>query len=234
MSTAETTAPDSNPTSHQYTAEKIAAMFKRPTNARELLQNLKIVVDRDLLLQPAFGENALLMKIFAGSAVKDEAPSKYDQTAARRVSVTIDDAHFPEMTVSLHFGLANDGAQTGITPQRARRFGWIEMSVASVPGFDVREVRDVFGQNAVTAIDHGNATDGAHYVPTIKGKVDYPYYGDKTATSGPPYSQKYQWKDVLFKIKLDSSPPEPLAPGQRRQIFDRDEVQDIRIAVEDR
>src|SRR6185312_3885768 len=136
----------------EYSAEQIRSLFRRPASFGELLRNLKVAVDDDLILQPAFNDDALLETFFAGVAVRREAvPYLTGSYSAEDVHVTIDDARFPKMTAVLrqgqHVQLAHDSAR-GHVPEHLSRSGFIELNVASVPGADVRTVRDVFGQGS--------------------------------------------------------------------------------------
>lgn len=209
-----------------YSPAEMVALFVRPTNAAQLLQNLKIAVDRDLLLQRAFSDTAVLEKVFAGSAVTRQPFAGLSD--GQDFSVTIDDPRFPKMTVFLRQGAGLGGADP------AHRFALLKLNVAAVPGFDVCAAHDVFGPGDLNLPDPGLTSHGVAYPLENKGKIEYRFYGDPTATPGPPYSRRYVQKDVSFGVKFNSADQAPLWPSQRDRIYDRDVVQDVRIVVEER
>ncbi len=215
-----------------YTTAQIAAMFKRPTNVTRLLRNLKIVVDRDLLLQPGLSDDAVLMKLFAGAGVKHVKVPDTKLLEARDSSVSIDDRQFPGMTVSLRQGKNRVPEGLGVK-EHETRFGWIEINGASIPNFTVAKVHDVFGDRSSDTIDYGFGTDGATYVPTQKGTIVYSFYRDPTATPRPPYSRLYGNRELTFNIKLDAPTENGLRSPEHRTIHSTDEIESLRILVKE-
>lgn len=213
----------------EYTAKEMATMFGRPTNVVELLRNLKAAMDRDLILQPSFNDDTLLRKFFAGSSVRREPVSNISPYVAEDVFITIDDPHFPKMTVRLrqghHVQSAHDSG-AGRIPEHSVRTAFIEMNVASVPGFNVSAVRDVFGQGTA-GIDSGEGTDGFRYTPTRKGGVFYDYVNGKSSDAPSPFMRKYSQKNAIFNVKLDSRDQDP------RTIRNSDELRSIRLVIEE-
>jgi hypothetical protein len=66
--------PGHDQQSGSISAKDISEQFDRPSNVAQLLHNLKTAVDRRLLVQPAFDNDEVLMKVFAGSAI-ERSPS---------------------------------------------------------------------------------------------------------------------------------------------------------------
>jgi hypothetical protein len=211
-----------------YSAEEIASLFQRPTTLRQLLQNIKLAADRDLPLQPNFYADSVLTKLFAGKSVARAPLSNMTDG-----TVEIDDPHFPHMTVWFREGTMSAVSAT----QSDRRFGTLKMDVGDVPGCTVSLVLDVFGPHPLLRGGTGYNPHGTPPPPDRKGYIEYPYYGDETATPDPPYSRRYGSKTLIFGVKLDSdsshtpaAPSEPPLPHSR--LFSRDEVRDIRITIQ--
>ena len=221
-----TAATDSAP--QIQSAEQIAAQFQRPTGLVPLLENLKRTLERDLLLQPAFYEDSVLLKVFPAQSVTRTFPPGIHS----EVSLVIVDPHFPHLSVSIREG---EAPWDSSAPQ-APRFATLKMSVAELPHFTVCTVTDVFGQHAVFSLDSGVTSHGVGYTAEGKGFVRYPYYSDESATPGPPYSKRYLNKQIIFGIKFepDTIRTEPLLPTQLERIRYRDEVRDITINIENR
>jgi hypothetical protein len=184
-------APDSvqDPLPEGASAEDISGLFDRPSNVAQLLHNLKVAVDRRLLVQPAFDNDAVLMKVFAGSAI--ERPPSNPVLLDHELSITIDDPHFPEMTVSLSL------------PKSAGRDARVRMNVVAVPSFDLCAVRDVFGLSAKVIRDSGVSDHGISYDRHDKGNVYYysapPWLANEASHARPTDTQ------VSFAIKLENA-----------------------------
>jgi hypothetical protein len=206
-------------------------MFERPKNPEKLLQNLKIAMDKNLVLQPAFADKAVLLKFFNGRQVKRKAQSGYSTSDSFELSVVVDDVRFPQMTVTVRQGTATSAGYEGAaghTPTHVRRIGELNVNVGAVPGFTVCMVRDVFGRDSRSEVEYGSATDGVTYVPDKKGTAVYEYPGDPITVGQPPGT-----KEVKFEVKLDD--PERVAemrmllPMPHRKIRNRDAINDLRL-----
>jgi hypothetical protein len=184
-------APDSghDQLSGSTSAGDISALFDRPSNVAQLLYNLKVAIDRRLLVQPAFDNDVVLMKVFAGSAIERLPPNPVLLDHA--LSIKIDDPHFPGMTVSLSL------------PESAGRDARVRMNVAAVPGFDLCAVRDVFGLNAQVIRDSGISAHGIVYDRHDKGSVHYnsapPWFANQPSHARPSDTQ------LSFAIKLENT-----------------------------
>jgi len=71
-----------------YTARDIAAMFEPPRTVANLLSNLKIVLDRQLLAQPAFFDDEVLRRVFNAIDVQWVRPGAAGAVSDRLVKPT--------------------------------------------------------------------------------------------------------------------------------------------------
>ena len=67
-----------------YSGSEIAAMLTRPTTAAQLLKNLKLVWDKQLLMQPAFFEDSNLLKCFDGAEIHWKKVAAIDASVRTR------------------------------------------------------------------------------------------------------------------------------------------------------
>jgi hypothetical protein len=213
------TSATPEPSNERYSSEQMDRLFERPSDVAQLLHNLKIAVDRDLLLQPAFDDDALLMKVFAGSAI--ERTTSKGSVDGRDVSIRIDDPHFPRMTVALSLG-------RGADPRAL-----VEINVAAIPTFDICAVRDVFGLGAEVIVDShvGMRAVGNVDTPREKGIVRYSS-GHQLVTDAASRPRQVN-REVAFTVKMDSANGR-LWPVQDHRIRNRDEVQSVRIWIAER
>jgi len=202
-----------------YSAQEIDAMLDRPTDFKHLLRNLKLAMDKDLLLQPGFYTDANLLKFFNGTRVTWSTPSPHMKNMTwRRFEVVADRRVLPGTTVDLlrscDLRPAFTGA-SGLVPAHIATIAVVDIPVGDVPGFTVDVVRSVFGDNGSSFVDSGAGTDGGRYVPTSKGSLTYDDgVKERSAKSNVERSS------VKFFVKLDS--PTALAGGARSWEIDHD------------
>jgi len=129
---------------------RIGAMFSRPQNASELLENLKLAYDKELFIQSGFYDDANLMKFFAGTAVNwgEPRPLRALPNIVRDVVITADAHAFPQMTVTVSHACLPKYKH--VSAHRSVVYGLaynarLELRVATVPGFTVARTRAVFG-----------------------------------------------------------------------------------------
>ena len=130
-------------------AEAVRALYQRPTNADELLRNLKVAMDGRLLLQPAFFESASLLKFFNGARVhRTGSPSQAQDTLIGNYEVSIQFGGLPKMAVSLQrrCEVVNENSGSAGTVQSRGTTAAGNISVAGLPGLNVSAVRRVFGK----------------------------------------------------------------------------------------
>lgn len=225
-------APPSAP--KKYSVAEIGALFERPTNALDLLKNLKLAMDKDLLLQQAFYNDANLIKFFSSTKVTWEKPdllgnSSDKRTNTVRAKVTVDSLIFPRMTVKLmHSYWKTSGFNTSNgehVPAENYASGQIQLQVDAVPEFTLHKVRQVFGTNA-EYLDPHYSPHGDVQKTTDKGAFRYDTRGQSTGkhkTRGRSFQ-----KETTFSIKF-RMPPDPALPGAREPITEDDALKDIEL-----
>lgn len=91
----------------------------------------------------------------------------------------------------------NGHADIGYGVQLNSRSGLIELDAASVPGPDVRTIRDVFGQGSWN-FDCGIGTDGVTYTPTKKGTLSFDFENSSKSDAPPPFGKRFEQKAAIF------------------------------------
>jgi hypothetical protein len=210
---------------HGYTEAQILSMFDRPADVPGLLTNLKLAADERLLWEPAFYEDATLLKFFDGVSVERKHLKKltvWPWSGVDIIIVSISDPRFPRMTVQVERGRE---PLVGTSKGPRKRFVQVSIDVIAVPEFTVCTVRDIFGPETFPWLDDGFATDGATYVPQIKGRLGYNYPGGSVGSTGLRIEQ------VTFVVRLEPANTEYGWPSFRQQnaIHNRDHIQSIGI-----
>jgi hypothetical protein len=210
------------------TEAQILSLFDRPADASGLLVNLKVAVDERLLWEPAFYEDATLLKFFDGVAVERKHIEEKNSAVEDVAVVLIADRRLPRMTVQVVRGRDPFVDRSrGPRDYRTyfRRYVRVTLDVIDVPEFTVCTVRDIFGPETFASLDTGTATDGAHYSPQIKGRLGYNYPGEPVDPTGLYVRQ------VTFDVRLEPENTEYGWPSLRRQnsIHNRDQVQSVAL-----
>jgi hypothetical protein len=143
-----------------YSAKQIEAMFMRPANVTELLRNLKLVLDRKLLVQPAFFEDAVLLKLFNGTGIKWVEPGTPDvagdwvikPTRIARITLGGDVLSGMKVDVGLNHKCLNRRIdptnrtnQEAYIPPHTYDSGYIHMRFEPIEGFTLGAVKGIFG-----------------------------------------------------------------------------------------
>ena len=84
-----------------YPASEIQAMFESPQNIPQLLYNLKIAADRGLLLQPAFYDEATLLKFFHGSKVTLADSNIYMDKLSSGIEARVESDILPQVSITV-------------------------------------------------------------------------------------------------------------------------------------
>jgi hypothetical protein len=188
-----------------YSVEELDAMFERPMSVRQLLDNVKIALDRDLLVQPSFYADGNLMKFFNGTAVVRktlDAPEVPAGAPRQSAEIRVNDRVFPGMFVTAVYWRFQGGGyamRDGFVPVHMRTSGYVEMEVAGVSNFTLGSVRSVLGRDTRHWMDTGERTDGGSGVPTVKGYVFYEDWPEKRPL--------IETNKTTFVIRLDAPPP---------------------------
>jgi hypothetical protein len=200
----------------QYSAKEINTMVERPTTVSQLLRNIKVVMDRDLLLQQGFFDDANLVKFFNGTHIT-RRKQKSDSEVSEKLYpaptvVTVTSAAFPKMIVKTY--LANHDSRSPTSHE-------LVIEAGHVPGFTASEVMSAFGPPSEKEFDTGELTDGHSQTPLTKGS--YKYETRWTRFAGP-----YFEKRVVVYIELDVA-TDPSLRQQRPAFKDADLVKEIRL-----
>jgi hypothetical protein len=194
-----------------YSTSEISNLFKRPTNATDLLANLKEVLDRKLLVQPTFFDDAVLLKLFNGSSIRWLKPGDPDFGADRWVAPTrvarIRVTEAPTlMTVSIGLNhkcinpQPNRRDPSVLMPANTYDSGYIRITVdAPIEAFTLGTVRRVFGPNPGRA-------DPDCKVPL---PLSYPTVFDFNATAFALNEARFGPADLNYEAYCKTnSPPE--------------------------
>ena len=184
----------------QLTVAEIGGVFERPTTVAELLKNLRLAVDKDLLLQKNFFVDSSLEKFLNGATVTREKPDD-DGDSSYRAHIQIIDAKFPKITAHV---IATSNLPT------TRLSGYLAVTFEEYPSLTVHEVRDVFGPNARFNDSHFSP-HGAVLNVTSKGALHYEVTGQRVVSG--PARQAFQ-KTADFLINLTA----PIEPSTDRRV----------------
>jgi hypothetical protein len=209
----------------QYSVAEIGAMFERPKNTLELLKNLKLAMDKDLLLQKAFFDDANLLKFFNALKVTWEKPGPFAQHQ-HWAKITPDNRVFTTMIVRvLESRWQESGHKTSAgtpVPGDKRVSGRVSLEVGGAAGFTLREVKKIFGSPTQQALDCGMGPHSTTCDPTTKGSFIYEIRWNPT---GGKY---YFEKRAVIHFKADP-PPDPTVPYPGQKFTDIDLVKSIEL-----
>jgi hypothetical protein len=195
------------PSTEPHSIARVGALFSRPENVSQLLQNLKLAYEKDLFIQSGFYDDENLMKFFAGAAVKwgGSRPLTGAKTSARDIVITSDTQVFPQLTIKmlryctpLYRHVSRDHNDVYSAAEGAS----LSLQVKAIPGFTVSAVRTVFGAETDIQIDYGVINDG----------VSGPMTSGITPTGQLIYNDEYaathietlvSTNEVTFVVTLD-------------------------------
>jgi hypothetical protein len=159
-------------------AEGLAELFRSPQNGTELLTNLKLVLDKRLLGEPAFFSDIVLKKLFAARSIKwisRGAPDFLDNRLihpSRVARITVGTAGLEGMDVNVgvnHYCLpkrtdpTHGGAQIEAHTYDA---GYIGLTWPPAAKLEMRRVRAVFGH------EPGNVDPSCTTPPNLRYAVE--------------------------------------------------------------
>ena len=214
---------------------RIGAMFSRPKNVAQLLQNLKLAYEKELLLQPGFYDDTNLTKFFASTTVVwgEPRPISTKDTVMRNIVINADSSVFPRVTIemrrscwlALRFEPPNH-----YRPDHVKEAAIVALKASNAPGFTLEVVRSVFGPPSRQYMDYGGGDDNAPPLPPkSKGSLIYMGRGNETRAGSATESP-----EVTFVVKLD---PPAISDAQRHQaatLNDSDSLDEIRLYEEGR
>lgn len=161
--------------------------IQEPQNLQDLLKNLKQAWEQDLLLQPAFFDDAVLQKFFAGSAVTWRESAAFYTHHDKPVTAQLESKLLPGMTVSVESRCWRmDGASgSGQLDSSAHLLGSVLISGRSFPGeLTLRAIRDLLGPETHQQMDAATVEFGIVHGAEGKGWVDYTDSFKEEAESG--------------------------------------------------
>jgi hypothetical protein len=202
---------------------QLLAMLKAPRNAAELLENLNILSEAGLLMEPAFAKDAVLLKVFSGRAVHRQPWDGGTQDLV----IEIDDARFPKMAVTLR--LSRHAPDTVSETSALSRVD-LRLTVASISGLDICAVRDRFGQGYASIFRPTQGIDGVSTVSSAEGQIRYLLGDHYTKTPNFIGAPARTTGFAAFYVGFPDPPREILqATGTR--IFNSDAVEAIQIVL---
>lgn len=150
--------------------------IQEPQNLQDLLKNLKQAWERDLLLQPAFFDDAVLQKFFAGSAVTWKESAAFYTHHDKPVTAQLESKLLPGMTVSVESrcwrmdGVSGSGQ---LDPSSAYLLGSVRISGGPFPEVTLQAIRDLLGPETHQQMDAATVEFGIVHGAEGKGWVDY-------------------------------------------------------------
>lgn len=193
--------PTAVPVGRVYSVEEAVARFAKPSDLTGLMRNLKVALDENLLLQPAFYDARNLEKFFGGARVSPEQPQPPQLTGEwQGITTLTGTAAFGGLTARLQRTCESIDQQGG-TP-RARLTGAARIDVAGLTDFSVARVRASLGKETASYLDYGFHTN-----PKTKGRLVYARPGSPVSGAMPGTSR------VAFIVKLDLTPRTDHAPA---------------------
>jgi hypothetical protein len=212
------------------TSADINAMFQKPKNLEELLLNIKVAVDRDLLVQSEFYDNSVLERFFAASAISWETVSGYG--VRKTGTLSFDDPTFAGIHGEVILGRAYQVSSDAHTEEYMRQ-GVIRLRLDKPEAsMAVRSIVNTFGMPILAfkgCVQSGNGHGPDIEDPTCKGKIIYTY-------SKREFPQALLVaNETEFKIRLGANERRSLTwdyrtpDGRQRFLCDEDELQDISV-----
>jgi hypothetical protein len=209
-------------------------LFNYPSNAQELLANLKILMDRDLMIQPAFFEDQVLLKLFGGSTITWEEPDAHSRNPQQ---TTI--AHVGGMggglseasvrVVRVH--TCRDGRKLQFSPftyvpPTTHDSGFMQVDVHSVAGIDVAAVKEIFGADPDEARSWTIYDTGA----SVSGSATLRYEDRAREGESTPF-----WRRLIEFVPREESGLRPRVRNSDRRLFtDGAQIRAINIEMQER
>jgi hypothetical protein len=219
-------------------AREISAMFERPTSMGQLLHNIKIVVDADLLVQPHFFEQSVILKVFGASSVKWQSNQIGADNKVRIAAIAFDRTALSGLRgaarlVQEHVH-AHDITSVDHVKEHIAYTGRVNLYVEPASDrLSVQMLVDALGMPLMAY----KTCEAAGYglIPTndkCKGELRYDYSKSELK------SAKLAFNQAAIRIWQDnperSSPDWTIrtAEGRKRFLCDEDEIRDISLMQE--
>ena len=157
-----------------YPVSEIQAMFESPQNIPQLLHNLKIAADRGLLLQPAFYDEATLLKFFHGTKVTLADQKVYMEQLSSGIEARIESDISPKLSIILSrvCRVQKYNADDDTPGESVSSDGFLTIGIAPDSLTTLRDIRSVFGlENQLHMA--GEDPDFPGYLGSDKGSAMY-------------------------------------------------------------
>ena len=157
-----------------YPASEIQAMFESPQNIQQLLYNLKVAANRGLLLQPAFYDEATLLKFFHGSKVILANQNVYMEKLSSGIEARIETDVSPKLYIIVESVCRAQKytVDNGATVEDVSGDSFLYMGVGLDSPITLRDIRSVFGPEDQLHMA-GEDPDLPFYLGSDKGSVVY-------------------------------------------------------------
>jgi hypothetical protein len=219
----------------------VSVLVDSPSTVRQLLSNIKLLTERDFLVQSAFFDDDVLLKFFGASEItweKSERPLVYSTLYPQLAFGPIRVAHvkalrgpLANVTVRVVSRRTCMGWRQTQFPPRAwwppvtYDSGNLQIDVSSLDGLDVGIVKEVFGSDPVEA--------PYFFIAEFGGGVSFPgnlTYDDlEKERRSPPFSRH----KVEF-VPRQTGNERPARPGSKRVFADEAKLLWINISQEER
>jgi hypothetical protein len=225
----------------QLSATQLSALANSPSNARELLSNIKSIVDHDLLVQTAFFDDEVLLKFFGAAEItweKSELPivfsTPYPPIAfgpTRIAHISILRGPLSNVTVRVVSSHTCRGwrqmpfAPGAWWPPTTYESGAMQIAVSSLTVLDIGMVKTIFGADP----------DEAPYffLDEFGGGVSFPghltYENHDEERRSAPFS-----RNQIEFVPQQTGNERPARPGERRVFADDTKLMWINISQSER
>jgi hypothetical protein len=212
---------------HYYSVAELEKMITRPTTATQLLQNLKIAVDRELLTQRNFFETPVLDKFFNASSVS-WSDQRMSEVFQRNGVAKLFNGPFAGYEVKVQMTLIPRADQQAHDQHRDHFAHWgtldLVVEQSGLP-ITVKAVADAFGPPPFAY--GGVCPNGSEPDPECKGTMSYDFAARQAA--GVPGDR------IEFAIRADAIPryfpgwERRTAEGRQRFLCDEDKLRGISL-----
>jgi hypothetical protein len=103
--------------------------------------------------------------------------------------------------------------------------GYLELLADNVPGLTVGVVREIFGTETRSAIDHGNEMHSTGHTPKSKGSLTY-----ENPASSARSDSRIERSTATFYVKLNPPPTTRAERSRATELTNVDEVVRVSIA----
>lgn len=178
-------ASDLAPPPPKLSSAEILSLCQRPHELPQLLENIKLIWERKLLVQSDFYRDDNLKCFFDGaSIVWRQKPTKSISKNVRiDATVTADPHEFPDMLIDAQI-MINFEKAVSVLPAGESYIGSVRIHVGAIPNFAWREVRRVFGKETMTQSTFPSTTHVMGSPSPGKVFVVYLYPGDNSEKYG--------------------------------------------------